>query len=263
MDLVNGQKERINVVKQQYKLFNNYIKHKILQKNNNSYSPDKNGKKYLIIMACHCNSQIKLNAIKNNLKYFAFENCHKIVINSTDLIHNSEIKNICSRHNNTTYFEMENNPYCDFGKWINVLKNLVDYKNYDYIVFTNDSYIIHKSINHFLNLAVKHNIELYGYNDSTDTRYHFQSYLFILRQNAVEKFIEKITISSLKIDNITDVINNFEVKMTDWFNSYKSFLKIGNFLLNQNHNIFFTNDILYLPLKRSGLLPFTKIKRLT
>ena len=55
---------------------------------------------------------------------------------------------------------------------------------------------------------------------------------------------------------------NFEVKMTDWFFSKKCFLEIGNFKLNQLKNIFFINDLLYIPLKSSKLLPFTKLKRI-
>ena len=33
--------------------------------------------------------------------------------------------------------------------------------------------------------------------------------------------------------------------MTDWFSTKKSFLEIGNFELQKNHNIFFTNDKIY------------------
>jgi hypothetical protein len=65
--------------------------------------------------------------------------------------------------------------------------------------------------------------------------------------------------------NITsqhDVIMKFEVKMTDWFTSKKCFLVIGYFKLNQFKNIFFINDRLYIPLKSSNLLPFTKLKRI-
>jgi hypothetical protein len=242
--------------------FNQYITHKIIQKNNNRYSPDQNGKKYLIVIACHCDSELKLDTIRKNLRYFAFENCHKIVINTKDLQYNNSINDICSRHNNTKYIETNNTPYYDFGKWVNALNNY-DYNNYDYILFTNDSFIIHNSINHFLNLAAKHNVQFYGYNDSTQTRHHYQTYLFILRKDAIPIFINKVTDPSLKINGQTDVISNFELQMTDWFESHKSFLKIGKFGLEKGHNIFFTNDTLYKPLKQSGLLPFTKIKRIT
>ena len=49
-----------------------YIKFKITQKNYNSYNPDKNNIKYLVIFACHCNSEIKLSTIKDYIKYFNF-----------------------------------------------------------------------------------------------------------------------------------------------------------------------------------------------
>lgn len=246
----------------QIQLFNKYLTHKIIQKNNNSYSPDLNGKKYLVIMACHCDSELKLSTIKKNLRYFAFENCHKILVNTRDLQYNEAVNNICSRHNNTKYYEMENTSYYDFGKWIKALNNFVNYNDYDYIIFTNDSYIIHNSINHFLNLAAKHNVELYGYNDSTQVKYHYQSYLFILRKDAVPTFINRVSSPAIKINGQSDIINHFELNMVDWFGSRKSFLKIGKFGLEKGHNIFFTNDALYLPLKNSGLLPFTKIKRI-
>jgi len=254
---------RIIIKNQQINKFKNYMNFKIQQKKRNSYSPDQNGKKYLIIMACHCNSQIRFNTIKKNLHYFAFENCHKIVINSENTSFTDQLKEITSRHNNTNYYEIPNNNYIDFGKWVHVLSHLVNYNEYDYIVLTNDSYKIHSSINHYLNLAAKHNVHLFGYNDSTQVRYHYQSYLFTLRKDAVTTFINRVTAPGISINGHYDVVLNYELKMTDWYPTHKSFLKIGNCGLDIGHNIFFTNDELYLPLKNIGLLPFTKLKRIT
>jgi len=244
--------------------FNRYMKHKKKQIIINNYNPNINNKKYLVIMACHCDSDIKLNAISRNLKYFSFENIYKIIINTKDLPYSTQVANICAKYANTTYREIPNSSYYDYGKWINVLnkENENVTINYDYIIFTNDSFIIHNSITHFLNLIHKENVQLYGYNDSTQTRYHYQSYLFALRKDALPIFINKVNDTKLTISSQLDVINNFETQMTTWFSSHKCFLNIGNFILNKNKNIFFTNDLLYLPLKRSLLLPFTKIKSL-
>ena len=178
-------------------------------------------------------------------------------------MYNNDVSEICSRHNNTKYYEIPNSSYYDFGKWIYALNSFVDYNDYDYIIFTNDSFIIHSSINHYLNLIVKYNVQFYAYNDSSQTRYHYQSYLFSLRKDAIKIFINRVMNPNIKINNQEDVIHNFEVNMTDWFSSKNSFLKIGNFGLQKNHNIFFTNDKIYIPLKNLGLLPFTKIKRIT
>ena len=103
---------------------------------------------------------------------------------------------------------------------------------------------------------------MYGYNDSTQVRYHYQSYLFSLRKDAVQTFINKVTNSNLKISSQIDVINNFELQMTNWFKTHNCFLKIGGSPLHRGNNIFFTNDALYFPLKNLGLLPFTKVKRI-
>lgn len=241
--------------------FNSYMRFKIQQKNNNNYSPDNNGKKFLIIIACHCENEIKIETIRKNLLYFAFENCHKIVINSSNLPFTSRLQEICNKHNNTKYIEISNNSYVDFGKWIWALKNY-NYNDYDYVVFTNDSYNIHSSINHFLNLTAKYNVELYGYNDSTQNKYHYQSYLFSLRKDAIPIFINRVENPTLNIDSQQDVITHFELNLADWFTTHKSFLTIGNFGLQKNHNIFFNNDELYLPLKKKGILPFTKVKRI-
>jgi hypothetical protein len=143
-----------------------------------------------------------------------------------------------------------------------IINILILENDYDYIILTNDSYIIHSSINHFLNLAAKHNVELFGYNDSTLIKYHYQSYLFILRKDAVPIFINKVSSPGLVINNLQDVICNFEINMTEWFSTKKSFLKIGNFKLDIGKDIFYTNDKLYFPLKNTGLLPFTKLKRI-
>jgi hypothetical protein len=196
------------------------------------------------------------------LKYFSSDYCHKLVINSENLPYNNIVRRICNPAKNISYYEIPNTSYCDFGKWDYAIRNLINTNNFDYVIFTNDSFIIHSSINHFLNLAVKQHVDLYGYNDSTQIRFHYQSYLFILKKNAINTFIKNINNPNLEINNLEDVVNNFEIKMTDWYDSNDCFLKIGNFKSHKTNNIFFTNDKLYLLLKDSNLLPFTKIKRI-
>jgi len=268
MTLININKDKImkdnlNKKKELIKnlLINNFIKKKLIQKNKNNYNPNNNNKKYLIIIACHVISHVKFNTILNNIKYFDFECMDKILINSLDTNYKEKILSICEKYKNTNYYEIENSKYYDFGKWIYVLQNLVDINNYDYVIFTNDSFTIHNSINHFFNLTYKYNVELFGYNDSTQNNYHYQSYIFSIKKEAIDIFINKINNPSLIIRNQNDVIENFELLMTNWFKTTKCFLQIGNFNFNKNHNIFFTNDFFYLPLKTSNLLPFTKIKR--
>lgn len=237
-----------------------YINFKKRQLIKNQYNPDDNNIKYLVLFASHCDSEIKLHAIKNNLQYFDHNSMDVIVINSTNLKYNTDVKNICESYRNITYCEIENIPTLDFGKWINVLDRY-NYNKYDFIFFTNDSFIIHNPINYFFNLTYKYNLDLYGYNDSTQRKYHYQSYLFALKKNVISRFIFEVNLKIHKIKGYEDVVTEYELNMTTWFNKIDCFLSIGYIPSHKGLNIFFTNDLLYDKLKKN-LLPFTKIKRL-
>jgi hypothetical protein len=239
-----------------------YINFKITQKNHNSYSPDNNNIKYLVIFACHCNSEIKLSTIKRNLKYFDFASVDVLLLMTTNLPYNSEIEQYCSTFKNIKYVEVPNNPLYDFGKWIQGF-SIVNYNNYDFTILTNDSYVIYAPINHFFNLTYKYNVELYGYNDSTQRRYHYQSYLIALKKDAIPIFIHNYDIKKDLILDQQDVITHYEIAMTDWFTKIHCFLEIGNIESHKNQNIFHTNPDLYDKLKKTTLLPFTKIHSLT
>ena len=240
---------------------NNYIKYKLNQKQNNSYDPNNNNTRYLVLLACHCDSDIKRNKIKGNLKYFNFDCVDVLLVMSADLPYNLEIHDYCTTFKNIKYTEVPNEPTIDFGKWIYGLEN-IDYTQYDFTIFTNDSFIIHAPINHFFNLTFKYNVDFYGYNDSTQMRYHYQSYLFSLKKDAICTFINNYNIKKKIIRHQQDVIDHFELTMTDWFENHKCYLDIGNINSHKTKNIFFMNDDLYLKLKQTNLLPFTKIKRI-
>ena len=202
--------------------------------------------KILTIMACHTNNAMKYKTIMNNMKYFRFINNDIIIINSKNQSYSKQLRE--SLINNVhSFFEIPNNTHLDIGKWYHVLNN-INYKSYDYIVFTNDSYIITSPIIHFFNKMIKTNVELYGYNDSTQIKYHYQSYLFGIKENAIHKLI--------------NLYNNIELNLTNSFKNIDCFLKIGNIYNHKGHNIFFNNNIFYKKLLQTKLLPFIKIKAL-
>jgi cupin superfamily acireductone dioxygenase involved in methionine salvage len=228
-------------------------------KRRNMYNPSLNNNKYLTIIACHTNSNFKYNNLINTINNLSFDCNDLVIVNSTNLENNTNIENVCSEKN-ITYIEIDNDATYDFGKWVYALKN-IDTTTYDFIVFTNDSFIIHYPIYHFYNLTSRRNVELFGYNDSTQNCYHFQSYLFSLNKNVIQKFIDIFDSKKNKIQSQYDVINEFELQMTNFFNTKDCFLKIGNEFYNKNQNIFFTNDYFQYFLFNNRLLPFTKVKR--
>jgi len=162
-------------------------------------------KKILIIFACHTISEIKFKTLLSNLKYFKkTSNVDIAVVNSTNTPYSELLKNYLQ--GNCSYFEIENTTTYDFGKWIYALEN-VDYTSYNNVIFTNDSYIIHGNIDRFLFKSATTNVELYGYNDSTQYNYHYQSYLFSVNSSAIHKFISMYNVEKSNIHSQRDVIN--------------------------------------------------------
>ena len=159
------------------------------------------------------------------------------------------------------YIEAPNENTFDFGKWDFVL-NVDQFCVYDYYVFTNDSYFLTGPINHYFSLFQKANCDIYGYSDCSERRYHYQSYLFTLKREAIPNLITLYDNKKHKIRNQDDVINELETYLESSFRTKDCFLKIANVPGNSGKNMFFKNDPLYKKLQEYDLLPFKKIKRI-
>jgi hypothetical protein len=238
-----------------------FIENKVKEKNETIIVfPEK---KSLLIMACHPDSLIKLETIIKNFLYFERLSQHIdiVVISSLDTIYAINVKNEIG-DKCFQYFEVKNSAEkIDFGKYMHVIKSM-SYTDYHSIIFTNDSYAMSNDIDFFMYKAITSDAEFYGYNDSTQRNYHYQSYLFCVKVHAMEKFINMYNINDPILRCHEDVVTNIELKMIQYFNTCDCYLKIGELFVNRNKNIFFTSDYLYYKLKDSGLLPFTKIKRI-
>jgi hypothetical protein len=222
---------------------------------------NENTPKILTIIACNTDSKIKADTTVNNLHYLNYLNNDIVIINTSGIQFGDELKEKVSKFPFVKQlFEIPNDCYLDFGKWIYVLNNY-DYSSYDYVVFTNDSFIIKSRINCFFNKMIAKNVELFGYNDSTQLRYHYQSYLFGVKKDAVCKFIDLFEEKKHLIRGSESLVYNTEILMTDYFSTKDCFLHIGYIPMNQGMNIFFTNDVLYNILFKKRLLPFIKVKR--
>lgn len=216
--------------------------------------------KTLTIMACHTGTIHKLKTIMNNLTYFKFINNEIIIINSSNTPYSKELETLC-RENALKYIEIPNNTHLDVGKWVHVLKT-TNIQPYNFVVFTNDSFFINNPICHFYNKMAVRNVDLFGYNDSTQITHHYQSYLFGVKREAVHKFISHYESHRNLLTDYMAVVFNIELKLMHMFQSKDCFLKIGKMRNHKGKNIFFNNDALYIPLMKSGLLPFVKLKRI-
>jgi len=237
-----------------------FVNHNIHIMRKNMYDPEMNKKNFLTIVSVHVDTELKYKTLLNNIHFLKFHSNDIVIVNSKNLFKNSSLGKFCCK-NNIQYLEIENDVTVDFGKHVYALKTL-DIAKYDFIFFTNDSFIIQKPINHFYNLTCKKNLKLYAYNDSTQIKYHFQSYLFSLRKDAIPKFVFIFENKKKKIHCYQDVINEFELNLTHFFKNCNCFLNIGNEFYHKNKNIFFHNDHFYSILNKTNLLPFVKIRRI-
>lgn len=233
---------------------NKFLNEILIEKTKNIFEPCK---KHLTIIACHLYNKQRIQVLKQNLRFLSFSNNDIIIINSSNLILNNFVKNEL-QNKVKQYIEIPNDKWIDFGKWKYVLNN-IDYSDYEYITFTNDSFSISKPIYFYFNLAFEKKKELYAYTSSSEVKYHFQSYLFTVKKDAINKFKKYLT---NKITPLSKNINpiHLELHLITEFQTYDCFLDIGK--INNKKNIFFNNDFLYFILFKYNLLPFIKLKRI-
>jgi hypothetical protein len=254
---------------------------------NNSLRNNITNKKILTIIACHTNTNVKYNAILNNIPYLTFPNNDIVIVNSSNEKYSDKLKNyIATSYNTDTdtdtntntdtdtdtnknikYIEIPNDKYIDVGKYIHAL-NIIQSdsafnKDYEFVVLINDSVIIRKSISHFYNMIIKMDKELYAYNDSSEIKYHYQSYLYAIKYNVIHKLIDHFNNHKDQIHGYDDVISKIELELNNIYRTdCDCFLKIAKLPCNIYKNIYFHNDTLYNLLFNNGILPFTKIRAL-
>jgi hypothetical protein len=252
---------------------NNY--NKIISNNNDiTYNDRENkvdNKKIVTIIACHTNSIVKYNTLINNIPHLLYPNNDIIIINTCDARYSNKIKidiqkdEYPYKKNIIKYLEIPNDKYVDFGKFLYGLDiiNQDDKLKYDFVIFVNDSIIINKPITYFYNLVIKNSKELYAYNDSSEHKYHYQSYLFAIRYDVIHKLIDYFNQNKVHIHNNNSVIQLIELKLNEIYcNDNDCFLKIAKLPNNIGKNIHFHNNKLYKLLFTSGILPFIKLKTL-
>lgn len=267
---INNQGNSKNIVNPQssnppnkYGNLNTFVKnHHNEIKKCNSKSIGNLHKKILILYACHTNNNLKLKYFKQNFNYLnKIPNSDLVVINSKDIPNVSLLENYY-KNQCFQFFTIPNNKFLDFGKWLYGLEN-INLSSYHYITFINDSIIIENPIDFYFTLLRTKNFDLYGFNNSTQTRLHIQTYLFSIKQEVINKFKHFIKNAGPKINNNQEsVIMNLEVKLTDLYPKYKNFINTRQFPEHKGKNIFFNHDYLFFQLKKNGLFPFYKIKRI-
>ena len=224
-------------------------------KNNNSDS------KILVILAIHSTNLLRFKSLTMIMHFLSqIDNIDITIVNSSKTFLSDHIKQTF-KNKYLNYFEIHNDNYFGFSKWYYGIMN-TDITKYKFVTFLNDSIIIHSSISHFFDYTRLKDVDLYGYNDSNQINYHYQSYFFSIKVTALHNFIRMIHERKHLIHSYFDAVTQYELKLLDYFSNRDCFLKIAHFPFQIGKNIFVENDFLYFKLRDSGLLPFSKLKRI-
>lgn len=244
---------------------NSLLKH-INKSNLNNTRPkegDYNTNKFLTIIACHSDTERRVKIIINNINKVSFPGNTIIIVDSNDTFHHSSLKIIIgTMYPDIKVYSIRNSPHLDIGKCMFYIKKHYE-PLHDHIILTNDSYYLTDTIYHYYKSMTTNNAQLYGYNDSTQSRYHYQSYLYAVRKEALVILINHYNKVSSKLTGYAQVVEHIELKLCDIFSTKDCFLKIGNLPYHRGKNIFFNSDKLYNFLLKKGVLPIIKIKRIS
>lgn len=215
--------------------------------------------KILVLLANHTNNKLKYNICLNNIsllnKYF--ENI--IIIDSSDEYYAQQLNNDLEDINNN-FYTIKHDNYLYFGKWIYGLSK-VNWKDYDAVLFINDSILLLDEIHDFCTLIQNTlNYNFYAYNDSYQIKYHYQTHLFVIKNNTIDQFIEFFDKKKNLINDLKSFIENIELELININHNHNVFLKIGskyNLYKNANDSDDLINYLLY-----RNLIGFIKLNKI-
>lgn len=222
-----------------------------------------NSKVFLTIIACHTTDTTKVKVAINSIKKLEFPGNKIVIVSSENALYNEQMAETVSKmYPDIEIYSIPNDSKSDIGKWMYYIKN--EYvPNYDHVIFTNDSIYYNEPVYHFYRYMVHTNVELYGYNDSSqEDDYHYQSFLYGVQKNAIQKLVDHYNKVEPLLTGYNELINNFEKKLTTIFERKDCFLPIAYIQGHRGKNVYFNNDSLYSTLKRAGVMSIVKTKRI-
>jgi len=146
-------------------------------------------------------------------------------------------------------------------KIINIKEKIIDY---DIITFIQDKYIYVSNLNEYFTHISNSNYDFYSFTDSTENFYHLQLYIFSIKNNAINLFLDH-TINYFKNKNNLDNISyklNYLKTITDLFINRSVFIKVAYLDIIVNQNILLIDNDFYYELIENNLLPIIDINLL-
>jgi hypothetical protein len=215
--------------------------------------------KIIVLLSNHTNNKLKYNICLNNIellnKYFDTIE----IIDSSDEYYATQLNN--DLEGIDIHFHMtKHDNYLYFGKWMYGLSK-INWKDYDAVLFINDSILLLDEVQDYF-LYIVNNLEnnIYAYNDCYQMKYHYQTHLFVIKKNCIDRFIDFFEKRKGIIYDLKTFIETIELELINIDENKDVFLKIGSkYNLYKNAN---DNDELFHYLLYRNLIGLIKLNKL-
>jgi lipopolysaccharide biosynthesis protein len=128
-------------------------------------------------------------------------------------------------------FKYEKNEGFDFGMWYKAFQKY-DLNSYDQVALVNDSCVLFKPLNDFMNWSASNHADAKGITLSDAISPHIQSYFIVLNKKAINLTAAYFKEHKL-LNDIADVITTYEVGLSNYL--IKNGAKISAFIDNNGY----------------------------
>ena len=219
----------------------------------------------IVIIACHTYSELKLETILNNIKYFK-DNCNVIyLINSQE--YKGELEKYLNNDYINKYFNLNNNNpklkeikiqyykntrlLCH-EKWFKCLETIKYESNK--ICLTNDSFLIVNSIDRMF----KSTSDMFSILSSNEGTYHYPDFLRVYNKIGIKKWKEYYLNNIYKCNEHADLVEIMEIRSSNMNLNKDSLFKFPD---SYKGNIHF-DDINLKKVLNQDKYPIIKLKRI-
>lgn len=184
----------------------------------------KDNDRIAVLIACHTFNKLKILGIENNLNKLSLSKypIDIYLIDSKEFKGNLEYLRYTNNVKDLVYFE-NTNLICH-DKWYKMLNKIKC--SYDKYILMNDSFLILKNIDDFLDYCHVKNKELIGILDSNEITYHYPDFLRFYNKNGVKKWMNFFNLKKSPDLNFNDIILKLEIGSTNITDSKDCFYKV-------------------------------------
>ena len=168
---------------------------------------------------------------------------------------------IIAKENKIKFFTFESDDFIE--KIIHLQNEIMDH-DFENITFIQDHYIYVSNLENYFQHIQNSNYDFYCYTDSSELFYHLQLYIFTLKKNIFEKFINCCLnyFKNKKNYDPHSYILNFLKYVTEMFINRSVFVKVAYIDIIYDKNILLIDHNFYYELLENNILPVIDINLL-